>query len=144
MLVKLPSGLCIDPEIVKIIFVKREPVKLGQKELVWAVYVRTDGELELRLGTPETEEEAINLARLAADMINRGLKGEDEEDSSDDDDDDDDDTDDDTDEDAQKDDSKDADSEDKPNDSTSDQDDEDEEEEAPEEEFDALSALDDL
>ena len=79
MLVKLPGGLCIDPEIVKIIFVRREPVKMGQKDLVWTVYVRTDGDLEMKLATPETEEEAITISRGAADLINKGLKGDDEE-----------------------------------------------------------------
>ncbi len=76
MLVKLPHGMAVNPEVVKLIHVK---IEAGQRGLPprFSVQVRTDDETSLVLASFSKHEQAVALAGKCARQLNLGLGEED-------------------------------------------------------------------
>lgn len=88
MLVVLPHGICVDPEIVKFFNIRTERPKGPGGEMVHTVVLKTDEEHLLIIGASESREEAEALSVECARRINKALGSEDEDEDDDDDDDD--------------------------------------------------------
>lgn len=85
MLVVLPHGACVDPEIVKMIHIRAD--RRQQGDMVYNVVMKTDADDNFHLLAGFSErDEAEALARECATRINKAL-GADEPENDDDDDD---------------------------------------------------------
>lgn len=81
MLVVLPHGVCVDPEIVKFFNVRTER-KGPTGQPLHTVVLKTDEEHLLIIGSSEDREEAETLSVECARRINRAL-GEEETEAAD-------------------------------------------------------------
>lgn len=83
MLVVLPHGVCVDPEIVKFFNIRSERPKGPAGVTVHTVVLKTDEEHLLIIGSTDSREEAETLSVECARRVNKAL-GEDVEDADDD------------------------------------------------------------
>ena len=82
MLVVLPHGVCVDPEIVKFFNVRTERPKGPNQGLSHTVVLKTDEEHLLIIGSTGDRDEAVALSVECARRINKALGEEVNEDSS--------------------------------------------------------------
>jgi hypothetical protein len=102
MLVQLQHGMCVNPEIVKLVHIRQDRQQ-KTNSMVYTVVIKTDEDGFLVLASVDDRAEAEELTRDTARRINKGLGEEDADedddedavDAADDDDDDDDEDDDD-------------------------------------------------
>jgi len=79
MLVLLPHGVCVDPEIVKFFHIRTERPKGPGKPIMHTVVMKTDEEGFLVVAATDDREEAVKLSQTCAKLINKALGVEDEE-----------------------------------------------------------------
>ncbi|MCA9566431.1 MAG: hypothetical protein KC656_01255 [Myxococcales bacterium] len=79
MLVVLPHGICVDPEIVKFFNIRTERPKGPGGPQVHTVVMKTDEEHLLIIGATEDRDEAEKLSTECARRINKALGAETEE-----------------------------------------------------------------
>ena len=72
MMVELPHGMCVNPEIVKLIHVRMDRQQ-RTNTLLYSVVIKTDDDGFLVIATLDDRGEADTLAAQCADLINTGL-----------------------------------------------------------------------
>ncbi len=78
MLVRLPHGMCVNPDTIKLIHVRPDRRKVGGKPvMVYSVVIKTDDDAFLAIASYAEREQAEELANTCARRVNQGL-GEDD------------------------------------------------------------------
>jgi len=72
MLVELPHGMCVNPDIVKLVHVRMDRQQ-RTSAMLYSVVVKTDDDGFLVVATLDDRDEAEKLAAECADLINKGL-----------------------------------------------------------------------
>lgn len=86
MLVVLPHGTCVDPEIVKLVTIRVDRPQGPGKPMVFTVAMKTEADDNyVLLATFDEREEAEALAVECAKRVNKALGGGDDEDAGSDD-----------------------------------------------------------
>lgn len=95
MLVKLPYGACVDPEVVKYIHVRIDRPKGATGPMAFTVVMKTEEDQPIVLATFDEHGPAVALSSLCGKLVNAAGGEGDEDDEDDEEEDDDDDEDDD-------------------------------------------------